>query len=116
MRANTEEVMGANTIPVTDADFDEKVLKSGTPVLIDFWADWCGPCHMVAPVIDEIAGENAGKLVVGKLDVDANPEISRRYGILSIPSMVLFVDGVEKARIVGARGKQAILSELTPYL
>lgn len=101
---------------ITDADFESSVIKSDKPVLIDFWADWCGPCHMVAPVIEEIAGENTGKLVVGKVDVDANPEISRRYGILSIPSMVLFVDGVEKVRIVGARGKAAILSELTPYL
>ena len=108
--------MGANTIPVTDMDFEQNVLKSEKPVLIDFWADWCGPCHMVAPVIDEIAGENKDKLTVGKLDVDANPETARRYGILSIPSMLLFVDGVEKVRIVGARGKAQIVSELTPYL
>lgn len=108
--------MGANTVAIGDTDFESKVLKSDKPVLIDFWADWCGPCHMVAPVIDEIAAENTEKLVVGKLDVDANPEVSRRYGILSIPSMLLFVDGVEKVRIVGARGKQAILSEIQPYL
>jgi thioredoxin 1 len=108
--------MSANTVAITDAEFEEKVIKSPKPVLIDFWADWCGPCHMVAPVIDEIAGEHKDSLVVGKLDVDANPEVSRRYGILSIPSMLLFVDGVEKVRIVGARGKQAILSELQPYL
>jgi thioredoxin 1 len=108
--------MGANTVAISDNDFETQVLKSEKPVLIDFWADWCGPCHMVAPVIDEIAGENKEKLVVGKLDVDANPETARRYGILSIPSMLLFVDGVEKVRIVGARGKAQILSELTPYI
>ncbi len=108
--------MGANTIEVTDANFEETVIRSGQPVLVDFWADWCGPCHMVAPVIDEIAGENKDKLLVGKLDVDNNPETARKYGILSIPSMLLFVDGVEKARIVGARGKAQILGELTAYI
>lgn len=108
--------MAGSTVTVTDADFEQSVLKSEKPVLIDFWADWCGPCHMVAPVIEEIAAENQGKLVVGKLDVDNNPETARRYGILSIPSMLLFVDGVEKARIVGARGKAQILSELESYI
>ena len=108
--------MGSNTATVSDTDFEQEVLKSSTPVLDDFWAEWCGPCHMVAPVIDEIANENTGKLVVRKLDVDNNPETTRRYGVLSIPSMLLFVDGVEKARIVGARGKAQILSELSQYL
>jgi len=104
------------TITVTDADFEDKVLKSSTPVLVDFWAEWCGPCHMVAPVLEEIAGEMQGKLTIAKLDVDNNPDVSRRYGILSIPSMVLFVDGVEKRRVVGARGKQQILGELSEFV
>lgn len=108
--------MGSNTVQITDADFESSVLKSDKPVLIDFWADWCGPCHMVAPVVEEIAVENSGKLIVGKVDVDSNPEITRRYGVLSIPSLLLFVDGVEKARIVGARGKSAILSEISQHL
>ncbi|MGZ4103861.1 MAG: thioredoxin [Actinomycetota bacterium] len=108
--------MGNADTAVTDADFEQAVLKSSTPVLVDFWAEWCGPCHMVAPVIEEIASEHTGKLTVRKLDVDSNPETTRRYGVLSIPSMLLFVDGVEKARIVGARGKAQILSELSPYL
>ena len=108
--------MGNANSAVTDADFEQNVLKSSTPVLVDFWAEWCGPCHMVAPVIEEIASENQGKLEVRKLDVDSNPETTRRYGVLSIPSMLLFVDGVEKARIVGARGKAQILSELQPFL
>lgn len=108
--------MAGATFAVTDTDFEEKVLKSGTPVLVDFWADWCGPCHMVAPVLEEIATEKKGSLTVAKLDVDNNPETTRRYGVLSIPSMVLFVDGVEKRRIVGARGKDQILAELNQYL
>lgn len=108
--------MAGSTIAVTDSDFETTVLKSDKPVLVDFWADWCGPCHMVAPVIEEIANENQGSLVVGKLDVDANPQTSRKYGVLSIPSMLLFVDGVEKARIVGARGKAQILSEIQSYI
>jgi len=108
--------MAGSTITVTDADFEQNVLKSDKPVLVDFWADWCGPCHMVAPVIEEIAGERKEALVVGKLDVDNNPETARRYGILSIPSMLLFVDGVEKRRLVGARGKQQILGDLAEFL
>ncbi|HEX9695838.1 MAG TPA: thioredoxin [Actinomycetota bacterium] len=108
--------MAGPTITVTDADFEDKVLKSSTPVLVDFWAEWCGPCHMVAPVLEEIAGEMQGKLTIAKLDVDNNPDVSRRYGILSIPSMVLFVDGVEKRRVVGARGKQQILGELSEFV
>lgn len=108
--------MAGPTITVTDSDFEEKVLKSGTPVLVDFWAEWCGPCHLVAPVLEEIASEKQSSLVVAKLDVDANPEVSRRYGILSIPSMLLFVDGVEKRRVIGARGKSQILSELSEFV
>lgn len=104
------------SIKVTDADFDEKVLKSPTPVLVDFWADWCGPCHMVAPVLDEIAKEKDGALTIAKMDIDANPEVPRRYGILSIPSLLLFVGGSEKRRLVGARGKGQILSEIGEFL
>lgn len=104
------------TIHVTDQDFEETVLRSSTPVLVDFWADWCGPCHMVAPVLEEIAGEQQGKLTVAKLDIDSNPEVARRYGILSIPSLLLFVDGIEKRRLVGARGKSQILGELEEFL
>lgn len=108
--------MAGPTVNVTDADFEEKVLNSSTPVLVDFWAEWCGPCHMVAPVLEEIASEKQGKLTVAKLDVDNNPAVSQRYGILSIPSMLLFVDGVEKRRVVGARGKSQILSELSEFV
>ncbi len=108
--------MSGPIIQVTDSDFEEKVLKAGTPVLVDFWADWCGPCHMVAPVLEEIAQEKQGNLTIVKLDVDSNPQTSMRYGIMSIPSMLLFVDGVEKRRVVGARGKAQILGELQEFI
>ncbi|HJR18681.1 MAG TPA: thioredoxin [Actinomycetota bacterium] len=108
--------MAGPTIQVTDADFEEKVLGSSTPVLVDFWAEWCGPCHMVAPVLEEIASEKQGALTIAKLDIDENPDTARRFGILSIPSMLLFVDGVEKRRLVGARGKQQILGDLAEFL
>lgn len=108
--------MGQATLKATDQNWEELVAKSDKPVLVDFWADWCGPCHMVAPTIEEIATEEASRLSVAKLNVDENPDAARRYGVMSIPSMLLFVDGVEKARVVGARGKAAILSELEPFL
>ncbi|BDT93336.1 thioredoxin [Nocardia beijingensis] len=102
----------ANTVVVTDATFADDVLLSEKPVLVDFWADWCGPCKMVAPVLEEIAGAHADKLTIAKLDVDANPSTARDYQILSLPTMMLFRGGKPVKQIVGAKGKAALLREL----
>jgi len=106
----------ANTVTVTDESFDTDVLKSDKPVLVDFWAAWCGPCKMVAPVLDEIAGENRDKITVAKLDIDANPATARDYQVMSIPTMIVFQDGKPVKQIVGARPKAALLSDLADYL
>ncbi len=101
---------------VTDQDFDARVLQSETPVLVDFWAEWCVPCHMVSPVVEEIGHEKAGRLRVAKLNIDENPEVTRRYGIMSIPTLMLFKGGQQVARVVGARGKASLLKEIDPHL
>jgi thioredoxin 1 len=99
-------------VAVTDDSFNDDVLSSSTPVLVDFWATWCGPCKMVAPVLEEIAAEKAGQLRVAKLDVDANPGTARDFQVVSIPTLILFKDGAPVKRIVGAKGKAALLREL----
>jgi thioredoxin 1 len=106
----------ANTVEVTDASFESAVLKSDKTVVVDFWATWCGPCKMVAPVLDEIAGENKDKLTVAKLDIDANPATARDYQVMSIPTMIVFQDGKPVKQIVGAKPKAALLSDLADYL
>ena len=106
----------ANTVTVTDDSFNTDVLQSDKPVVVDFWATWCGPCKMVAPVLDEIAGENADKLTVAKLDIDANPETARNFQVMSIPTMIVFQDGKPVKQIVGAKPKAALLSDLADYL
>jgi thioredoxin 1 len=103
-------------VTVTDSTFDTEVLKSEKPVLVDFWATWCGPCKMVAPVLDEIAGENKDKLTVAKLDIDANPSTARDYGVMSIPTMIVFQDGKAVKQIVGAKPKAALLNDLSDVL
>ncbi len=106
--------MGA-TKKTTDADFTADVLQSDKPVLVDFWAEWCGPCKMVAPVLEEIAAENAGIDVV-KLNIDENPGAARDYSIMSIPTMAVFSGGKIVKQIVGAKPKAAILRDLADYL
>jgi thioredoxin 1 len=100
------------TLTVSDDSFAQDVLASNTPVLVDFWATWCGPCRMVAPVLEEIASEKAGALTVAKLDVDANPSTARDFQVVSIPTLILFKDGQPVKRIVGAKGKAALLREI----
>ncbi len=108
--------MGANTKTVTDATFVTDVLQSDKPVLVDFWAEWCGPCKMVAPVLEEIAGEHADKIQVVKLNIDENPNAARDYQIMSIPTMAVFSGGKIVKQIVGAKPKAAILKDLESYL
>ncbi len=108
--------MGNATKTVTDASFASDVLGSDTPVLVDFWAEWCGPCKMVAPVLEEIAAEHAGKITVAKVNIDENPELARRYRILSIPTMKVFSGGEVVKEIVGAKPKSALVNDLSAYI
>ncbi|HEX2025074.1 MAG TPA: thioredoxin [Actinomycetota bacterium] len=101
---------------VGDQEFDREILKSEKPVLVDFWADWCVPCHMVSPVVEEIGRDKAETLKVAKLNVDDNPSATQRYGVMSIPTLILFKGGEEVARVVGAKPKDAILRELSEHI
>ena len=103
-------------LTVTEATFDRAVLQARLPALVDFWARWCPPCKWLDPVVEEIAAEQAGRLLVAKVDADENPGLARRYGTLSLPSLLVFVGGVERARIVGARPKGRLLAELAEFL
>ena len=104
--------MSENIKHVSDASFEKDVLQSATPVLVDYWAEWCGPCKMIAPVLEDVAKQYAGKLTVAKLDIDANPDVTSKFGIRGIPTLILFKDGKPHAQKVGALSK----SQLTAFV
>ena len=108
--------MVAGPLHLTDATFDQDVLKSTVPVLVDFTATWCGPCRMIAPIIEEMATEYAGRAVIGKVDVDENPEISMNFGIRSVPTLMIFKGGKMVDMVIGAVGKQKLVEKLNAQL
>ncbi|MGW6917444.1 thioredoxin [Kitasatospora sp. NPDC054939] len=108
--------MAGATTTVTDATFDADVLKSDKPVLVDFWATWCGPCRQVAPILEEIAAEHGDSLTIAKLDVDANQQTAAAYNVISIPTLIVYKDGEPVKQITGARPKAALLRELAEFI
>ena len=108
--------MSEKIVTLSDATFDEHVKGSDVPVLVDFWAEWCGPCKMISPVLEEIAEEQAGKLQIGKLNIDDNLEVTRRFDVMSIPTLILFKNGEPEVRLIGAKPKGQLLQEIAQYL
>jgi thioredoxin 1 len=108
--------MSASITHLTEATFDEEVKSADTPVLVDFWAEWCGPCKAIAPILDEIATEKSGALQIAKVNVDENPGLARQFGVQSIPTMIVFKDGEIVGKMVGAKGKDQLLADLAPHL
>jgi thioredoxin 1 len=103
-------------LTVSDATFEETVAASATPVIVDFWAEWCGPCKMIAPALEEIATEHQGKLTIAKLNVDDNPDTARRFDVMSIPTLLVFQEGQPVKRLVGAKGKGQLLQDLAEFI
>jgi len=108
--------MGDQITHLSTATFDETVGSTEEAVLVDFWAEWCGPCKMIAPILDEVAGEQQGKVKVMKVNVDEQPDLARRFDVMSIPTLILFKDGAPAKRLVGARGKGQLLADLAEYI
>lgn len=105
-----------STFTLSDATFEEEIASSTEAIVVDFWAQWCGPCLKIAPVLDELAAAHAGKLRIAKLNVDENPETARRFQVMSIPTLLVFQDGEPKKRLVGAKGKAQLEAELAEFL
>jgi thioredoxin 1 len=103
-------------VTLADATFDESIGSADTPVLVDFWAEWCGPCKMIAPVLEEISRDHGDRIQIAKLNVDDNPNVALRYEVMSIPTLIVFADGQVKKRLVGAKGKAQLLEELSEFL
>ncbi|HUC05660.1 MAG TPA: thioredoxin [Acidimicrobiales bacterium] len=108
--------MSEKIVTLSDATFDEHVKASDVPVLVDFWAEWCGPCKMISPVLEEIAEEHAGKIEIAKLNIDDNLEVTRRFDVMSIPTLILFKEGQPEVRLIGAKPKSQLLEEISAYL
>ena len=108
--------MAEHIVTLSDATFDESVGGAETPIVVDFWAEWCGPCKMIAPALEEIASEQSGRIRIAKLNVDDNPDTARRFDVMSIPTLLVFQDGQPVKRLVGAKGKGQLLQDLSEFI
>jgi thioredoxin 1 len=108
--------MSGVTTTLTVDSFDTAISSAAEPMIVDFWAEWCGPCKMIAPVLDEIATENAGKITIGKVNADENPDLARRFEVMSIPTLIVFKDGEPVKRLIGAKNKASLLEDLSDII